>query len=195
MRGNAGPNSPGHLADLFGDAAQDMASGGSAGSRQMSGDTARPAEQGRNGQTGESKACDGNRVAGQFFDLVDLGLSAGIHGRPFLGAHGIDEDNAGDFLRIAERITAHDQAAEGVTDENVRRPDAGAVQQVVQFRGTVAGGARSAAGAAPAKAAAIVGDGVGEAGHGFLNVEPVQIGRGNAGLNRTVGPPEPFSSM
>ena len=112
---------------------------------------------------------------------------AGIHGRPFLAAHGVDEDNAGDFLRIAERITAHDQAAEGMADKNVRRLDAGAVQQVVQFRGTVAGGARGAAGAAPAKAAAIVGDGVGKAGNGLLNVEPVQIGRGNAGFKENGG--------
>ena len=62
----------------------------------------------------------------------------------------------------------------------------------MQLHGDVAGGARGAAWAAPAQAAAIVGGGAGEAGDGFLNVKPVEIGGGDAGFKEHGGAARAF---
>src|ERR1039458_6441796 len=69
-----------------------------------------------------------------------------------------------------------------MANKNVGLLDIGVFQQIVQFDGDVTWGAGGAAWAAPAEAAAIVGCCAGEAGDGFLNVEPVEISGGDGGF-------------
>ena len=72
-------------------------------------------------------------------------------------------------------------------DQKVRWLDVGAVQQVVQFHGYVRGGSRSAAGAAPTQSGAVVRCGARKVRYDLLNVKPVQIGGGDAGLEEHGG--------
>jgi hypothetical protein len=87
-----------------------------------------------------------------------------------------------DFFGIEQRVAAHDQPTEGVAHENVRRLDAGGFEHLVQLRGNVAGCARRAAGAAPAQAGTIVGDGVGKRRNRVLNAAPVEMRGADSGF-------------
>jgi hypothetical protein len=119
-------------------------------------------------------------------------LFEGIHGRPFFATHGVDEDHAGHVFRIAESIAVHYQATKGVANQDVGRLDAGELEQVVRLGGAIARSACGAAGAAPAEAAAVIGNGVGKSGDGFLDVEPVEVGGCNAGFKQHGGPTGAF---
>ena len=110
--GNDGPDFAWHLADFFCDAVEDVAAAFAGSAGELAGDFSGAAEERGDGEAGEAEAGDGDSVAGEALAAIDFALAAGVHGRPFLAAHGIDEDYAGDIFGVAERVAAHDKSAE-----------------------------------------------------------------------------------
>ena len=76
----------------------------------------------------------------------DGGETVGVDGRPFVGAHGIEQEDAGGLGRVVEREALHDEAAERVADEDPRRLDSGGEQRGAEL-GSHLCGVRSETGA------------------------------------------------
>ena len=75
---------------------------------------------------------------------------------PFLGMQGIDEDEPGDVLRMRARERADDEAAEGMSDQDIRRRHVSAVEKMSQLADERRHRARARRRLAPRKPGAIV---------------------------------------
>ena len=123
---------------------------------------------------------------------VDRGLATGIDRRPLATAHRIDEYDSGNLVAIEIRESAHDHAAEGMPDQNVRRMNARDFQHPVKLACGVRGRTFCARRAAPTKAAAIVSHRTCEAGHFILDRAPVEMSGGDSGFEDHGGVSSPF---
>ena len=136
-------------------------------------------------ERGEREACEAEVGTGQAnfceeHTLVEFFVPRCVFTGPFFGAHGVDEDQARDFSRMVDGEAADDDASEGVTDEDVRRRNAGAFEKEPEFADDVRWGSFGGAGAAPAEAGSVVGDGAGEGADCALQMGPVEAGGGDA---------------
>ena len=83
---------------------------------------------------------------------------------------------------MEQRELAGDQATEGMADHDERRFNTSRGKRGAEFSGHRRGGARRAAGLAPAEARTVIGHDASEAGEAVLEVAPVEAGCDQAGF-------------
>jgi hypothetical protein len=99
---------------------------------------------------------------------------------PIADGNGIDKNQTGDFFGIKRSVVAHDEAAEGVTNQNVRWGNAGLPKQSAKLRDKVIESARRPGGCAPSQPSAVVATDAGEIGYTVVHRLPTERGAGDA---------------
>ncbi len=171
-----------HLADFGIEAARQVFAFGAGTADEESGEFRGADEVGPDSKARNADAGAVQTDAGEPLRAGDGGETIGVDGRPFVGAHGIEQEDACGLGGVIEREALHDEAAKRVADEDPRRLDSRGEQRAAKLGSHLRWSAIGDGRAAPAQSTAIVSHGMEMFSDGVLDVEPVETGGGESGF-------------